>query len=272
MEPVLDTSDLTAIAALADPEPQPEPELSLAFTDPDEHRRRRDARANARWVTQAKTLAAAGVTPAPSHREHRTADGNTRLWPSTWGAFADSGDILADLVAAGATLPGSHLVLFGVEVDPHHLTLPHLPAGYPWIAVAHQSAGIACHHRHLVGIRLEVSPDADRVVHALATFADHDGHRCIGCGPVHLSDLRRYAELCDRLGVSAETAWDALEEGCYPLDETAAQVLSDTPVPTWEERHPSPGPDATPLERLAALGEATGERTWRVWVLGPNCD
>jgi hypothetical protein len=212
-------------------------------------------------------LAAAGVRPGPSHRVV-----GDNLHPTFWGAFADADDVAAAEVAAGRMVHRLPLVLFGVEVKPSDIQLPHLPDGYPWVAVAAQTAGIACHHRHLVGVVLEVRHEQLNAVSMLGDFAHGRHHGCVGVGRVALSTLADYAALVAELGLSAEDAYVGLEEACSPLDVSAAPVLSDTPVPLeWSERWPV-DEDASPLERLSNLGPLFGGDPWAVWVLGENCD
>jgi hypothetical protein len=269
-EPVLDTSDLEAIAALADPgDPQP-PSFAL-LDDPDRslYQAAQDEYRWAVWVRQARALAAAGVRPCPSHQEVTTPEGEPRLWRSSWNAFHDAQDLAAQTSRRRHPAP---LVVFGFEVKPHNLQLPFLPSGYDWIAVANQTGGMACHHRYIVGIVLDVRADRKDDIDELDAFADRNGHSCVGLlGEVSLTELRAYGELVDRLGLSAEFSWRNLEEGCYPLDESAAALISDTPIPTWEERYPPLPDDAPPLEKLQAMGPLV-DSPWMVWVLGENCD
>lgn len=270
VEPVLDTSDLAAIAALPLPEP-PEPIPYGGNLDRAELRRKQNARYWYRWVAEARQLAAAGVTPAPSHVRFRP-DGE--LYVTVQGGFTPVEVLLEERVQAGVAFPGSHLALFGVEVGGQgdELEIPDLPAGYPWRAVVQQSAGLACHQRRFVGVVLDIRPEAERITHALANFADEGGHRCIGIGGLLLSDLVSYAALCKRIGVSAEYSWDGLEEACYPLDESAAAVLSDTPIPSLDARLQLIESGAAGLETVLMSLREIGSRQWRVWVFGENCD
>jgi hypothetical protein len=265
MQPVFDTSDLEAIAALEEPLPAPRPTLAVL---PDRERYYTNQRAykEAQWVHLARRLAAMGVRPAPSH----TMGNNNEVWPSIWGAFWDARDIADQQAADHVSYPGAPLVLFGVEVDRHDLSHWEFPPNYPWMAVAHQTAGIACHHRYLIGIPLAPRPDRFNDIAALATFAHDRASGCVGALAVGLSDLVAYAALLDDLGLSAQDAWPALEEGCSPLDERCAAVLSDTAVPSRDERYPIPE-NATALEALRA-GPPLVNNPWKVWVLGENCD
>jgi hypothetical protein len=207
-----------------------------------------------------------GVRPAPSH----TIGPDAEARPSIWGAFWDAQELAAAQAAAGGTCPGAPLVLFGVEVDPRDPGGRRFPPGYPWVAVAHQTAGVACHHRYLVGVPLEVRPDRCDDLAALGSFAHDRARRCVGALGLALSDLAAYAQLLDELGLSAQDAWRVLEEGCSPLDEHCAAELSDTPVPSRDERYPVP-PGATALDALRS-GPPLVDNPWKVWVLAENCD
>ena len=266
MEPVLDTADLAAIAGLADVDVRRPSLADLGTGDRARYRAQQIAYDEARWVRAARRLAAMGVTPAPSHDVGM--DGTMR--PSVWGAFWDSEDLSRIEARAGRTYPGAPLVVFGVEVDPGDIQERMLPQGYRWVAVGHQTAGVACHHRHLIGICLSPRPERYLHVDALGRFAHDRAGGCVGPFGLGLSEVVAYASLVDELGLSAEFVWQDVEEGCSPLDVRCASLLSDTAVPGMDELYPVPE-GVTGLEALRAGPPLVGN-PWRVWVLGENCD
>lgn len=222
-----------------------------------------------RWFTQAKTLTAHNVHIAPAYAAY-----NERLNPNIWGAFWDS-EQLAKNLADSTNLYRAHepLVMFAYEVDINNLTChhPHLPGHDLW-AVATQSAGMACHHRYLIGIPLALHDSGSRTAAHIAHFANRDRHNCVGLGGHNLSDLADYHQHLADCGMSAEWVWDRLEEAVYPLDRHCAAALSDTPVPD-DEKLCGPNTATTGKEQiLETFTRIHAPKRWAVYILGDNCD
>lgn len=269
--PVLDTSDLTAIANLADLETLDgegahDDALGAIRGDISTEtfyalRARRSYRV---WLNEARILAQAGIQPSPSH--YSVGD---RTVVSLGGGFTT-----AEAIQADWRMPGDPLVIFahriadGTELE---AGLPYLPAGWPWRAITVQSAGVACHHPRFVGLVLEPTLAGLTTAYRLNGFCGLRGHRCVGVRDVTLSEARSYADVTERLGLSAEYSWHDLEEAVYPLDAEMTGVLSETPVPSGEDLYPA---EAGPLRFLSGEPDAA-IRSWgefHVYVLGDNCD
>lgn len=296
-----DTSDLLAISSIKDSDVfdrsvSPTP---LFDEDRDAFRVWQEESRYREWVREARQLASAGVRPAPSHR----VDAFGRMTLTWWAGFYDARELPPDL--GGSLL--DPLVLFGFLVERsagsstlladstdhddddsedqldvetssyRRLLLPYLPNGFEWVAVANQTAGIACHHRYLVGIPLRLSKSGALLAHRLTSYQQNP-HACVGVGGRTLSDLAEYHGLLSSLGLSAERCYKHLEEGIYPIDTEHASLFSATPVPTEEELTPPLDEDdesASPFDRLASLVarfSSPGTTRPALWVLGENCD
>lgn len=293
-----DTSDLLAISSIKDADvfDHSVTPTSLFDEDRDAFRAWQDESRYREWVREARQLASAGVRPAPSHR----LDARGRMSLTWWAGFYDALELPHELGGSQR----DPLVLFGFLVERssesssllgdssdsdesdqlgltassyRRLQLPYLPNGFAWTAVAHQTAGVACHHRYLVGIPLRLSESGALLAHRITSFQQHP-HSCIGLGGRTLSDLAEYHELVTSLGLSAERCFEHLEEGIYPIDVDHASTFSATPVPTDDELSApldENDEEASAFDRLASLVArfaSPGTISPALWVLGENCD
>jgi hypothetical protein len=272
--PVFDTTNLAKIALLdqldyAPGEQTATSDLLASTTHP--HWELLAARRSYRtWVDQARTLAARGVQPGPSHRDYPD-----KLVPA-WGAFVDTASVIAQYVENGDMFSSDPLVIYGCAVSSDDADLDDLrefPQGYHWRAFTHQAGGMSCHHPRFIGIVLEVKPSALGSLYRLSGFPERNGHNCVGIGGLGLTELAEYHEMLCDLGFDAEHTWTHLEEGVYPLDEKSAATLSDTPIPSHQTLWPQPQPDDPASQRFGWFAEVAAARLqWGVFVLGPNCD
>jgi len=278
--PFSDNEDLAAVLALPELEliegeeeflnPLSDQVRSLDFISRHLLAVRRDYR---RWLAEAKTLAALGVIPGPSHSTDLLNDSplpRRSAWIDLLPHYR-SDDL--KLLYGFALGPGGDASRYG-----------QLPAGYPWRAFELQTAGVACHHPRIIGFELKIRPKHLDGLRTLTTLPSVEvfhpktkehgtGHVCIGAtGPATLSELARYHELLDAQKLSAEYCYSQLEEGIYPISRQHASRLSLTPVPSDDELWPYPD-DGSVVERfgyLSGLIEATEHLA--LFVIGPNCD
>jgi hypothetical protein len=266
--PVNDTADLVAVAALDDfPALVGEDTRRDVFPDRDDHaarelhRRLIDRDRYRQWLETARTLARAGVRPAPSHHNGQV---------SVWGAFWDHHELTAQLASSDTRFRAGELMLvLGTIVDAENPVVPYLPPGYDFYAIGVQTAGMACHHRYIVGMPLPMSADGFRSASTLARFSDRNGHSCIGIGGRSLSELVEYHALLTALDLSAETCYDELEEAFYPLDLQHALKLTQATVPSDEELQ---RPRDTNESMWSWLSGSFAASSWTLYVLGDNCD
>jgi hypothetical protein len=141
---------------------------------------------------------------------------------------------------------------------------PAFKQGHEWVALAHQCGGLACHHRHLLGTLLEISPSAREGIERICS---HWYDSQLGAFGALLDDVELYrSQLRDWLGVECNRSYGELEEAFYPVDCTpeALARLSSERLPEnldalveWD----------SDLERL---GGSFGR--WGLYILGSNSD
>jgi hypothetical protein len=249
----LDTSGSDVLAAIAAlPEPPIQPGYSWSSVEVLSLENSHEVRLQ-RWCRSAGRLARAGVRPGPSHILRR--DGS--LLP-TYDAFLDPHDLLGDV-----DLGDQPLVVLSYRIDSVE-TLPQLPGGLPWVAVSPQTAGLACHHPLLLCLPVQLHAEGLDTARILARFADNaeSGHDCVGVGGLGLAELRDYANILRRLGLTAEQAWQQLEEACSPLDATSDNLAAFGSLPGG----------VSPEDIVAATPRTDGSHRWALCVLGENCD
>lgn len=220
------------------------------------------------WQNNAGALARAGIRPAPSH--FRGLDGSSHCDFNE--GFLDAELYRDELVVAGFLRDDEPLVMLVHElknrVRPEQL--PRLHPGIDWVAVTHQSAGMACHHAHFVGTPILLHDTGAGIARELSLFSDlgfPEGHSCIGIGGVLLDELSRYRQVCDNLGVRAERAWKILEEAISPLDATDVNLEALGEIPGFDGE----------IDEITRAGDTTGPLVffadaWKIVVFGPNCD
>jgi hypothetical protein len=223
------------------------------------------------WRHQGEVLTAHGVAIAPSHHSYKDEDGNERSYVSVWGAFHDAAELAE----------GEPVLMLATEVNPHNIVLPALPQGFSYSAIANQTTGVACAHKYLVGVRLEVSKT---VAASIAAFSERDGHDCVGLYRHSLGELSAYNALLQSFGLSADTCWEHLAEACYPIDATDdnVRVLTNDVFPTSLMRQTAEdlsyaNGSATRLAGLTTMAEPdrfdmTKPSKWALFLLTENCD
>jgi len=165
------------------------------------------------------------------------------------------------------------LVLFGTEVQRDATNLPFVPPSLSMYAVAHQTAGMACHHRYFVGLPLVLSDAGLRIALQVASFCERSGHDCVGLGGLHLSDLAAYHAHVAAVGGSCELLYNLLEEGCYPLDPHCASLFTAGTFPPLELFGPPVDASLSAKEQvLHRLSRMRSSNRWGVFVLADNCD
>jgi len=191
--------------------------------------------------------------------------------PSLDGGYIDSNDLLAELVQEGAYLPGVPLTMLAYVVEELE-SLPEFNSSLPWVAVTHQSAGMGCHQRRVIGVPVTLHEAGVELAVKLGGFADvawNDGHSCVGIGGVMLSELEGYHRLLSSVGLSAEHTWEWLEEGCSPVDATDTNLEALGSLPGFS------GEIHTLIEDSSSWGGLrlfAKDSRWSVLVLGENCD
>jgi hypothetical protein len=274
--PVFDTADPATVAAIAAlpvvAEPgsndlHPREAFSELFASGGLHDRI-EARRIREWQNNAGVFARAGIRPGPAH--FRGLDGSAHSDLNE--GFLDAELYRDELVAAGFLRDDHPLVMLVHEVRSHVRAeqLPWLHPGIGWVAVTHQTAGMACHHANFVGTPIRLHDTGAAIARELSLFSDlgfPEGHSCIGIGGVLLEELSRYRQVCDTLGVRAERAWKILEEAISPLDATDVNLETLGDIPGFDGE----------IDEITRTGEQTGHLVffadgWKLVVFGPNCD
>lgn len=109
--------------------------------------------------------------------------------------------------------------------------LPILVLGVPYkfqftkerkfIKIAHQTAGILCHQRYIVGTVLKPKP---KVLEAMKFISDFwlEKESIFGFGLNEIFEYRK--QLNAKLGVDCDNSFRDFEEGIYPIDVTKASL------------------------------------------------
>lgn len=138
-----------------------------------------------------------------------------------------------------------------------------------WVALAVQTAGIACHQRRLVATPLTPT---DQMRHIMGQANEEFYDSCAARGHAQLSDLRRWDDLLRQVGATCERTHPRFEEACYPIDldtDTLARICTDqlpddlnTLVEIAEPwRH----------QRTSVL-DIPPHPPWKLYVVGTNSD
>lgn len=212
------------------------------------------------WATQAKRFAAHGIRPGPATRFGSSSrDAHLRLswdhdrpalilgWDAELWAEDRTAPTLAALEAAGPDVPGA----------------PPAALRSGWRALVHQSAGMLCNQRHVVGLLVAPTAEAGWLAAELDSFGC-DALCCTPPGRQPLPALVAYHELLGRHGATADHSWGSLQEGWYPIDATAenlrrlvhpddlARLAAASDRGRWSPLDP-PAPDRDDLELLGDL-------------------
>jgi hypothetical protein len=103
-----------------------------------------------------------------------------------------------------------------------------------WQKIAHQTAGLSCHQRHIIGTIL--TPKSLEIETAVKSLCDKWLDSNMGCFGLGLAEANEYSNDLKRLfgkDVSCESSWRHLEEAWYPVDCTkdALSVLTSDILP-----------------------------------------
>jgi hypothetical protein len=199
----------------------------------------------AAWYRQARTLTAAGIGCAASHRAFSD------------GVLIERGEAFHDALELATPVGGDAvLALLATPVTETLDPLPELPRGIAApVAVRHQVAGIACQQRYLVGYPLRLSGTGEQLAVTLLDLVESGGHDCTGVLGLTLDDLVRYRRVLDRVGLSAEGPYGQLAEAIYPIDaQHLGRFVTTEPVP------------------LEMLEDPHTSGRWSLYLLTENCD
>ena len=262
IDPVLDTSDVAALAAL------PVDLLLREWVFPapfEEMGEWTTAVRTAEWLVQAQVLAAASVRPGPSH-----IDGDVSR-PSVWGGFESATQLVASSPSSPLVVLGYDVGLFSLQTEAFDATRseefdplagrsfsheevsllspndvlwylrPVLPentraAFAPFRdqmlevrAFSVQTAGMMCDHRYVIGVALPLTALGAMLATCVARFISGPSHGCVRRSSASEGLLRAYRNLLEELNLSADTVIDLLEEGFMPLDQSCLSLLTDLP-------------------------------------------
>jgi hypothetical protein len=137
----------------------------------------------------------------------------TKLLPASFLSYSqdifreigdESGDIVALLAFTGS--------------------FPSLSPTVEWVAIDHQSGGLACHHPKFVGTYLRLRVEMEQRLRALAKrhFGEGGGH--FYTGNLLASDVVAYVDALAALGLHCERGYGLLEESVYPIDATQVHL------------------------------------------------
>lgn len=256
----LDTSSADALARIAALAESDEVAVAVDFAnlDRDAVRAAMELERFQRWKRDAIAMARAGIRPGPSHFEV-----GSEYACTLQGGYMESEMLRHELVSAGMHPFDAPLVVLAFGAGAHDVNLDvTMPREVPWIALTHQSSGIACNQVQSVATPVLLHPEGAGRVARLARFADLDGHDCIGITGVRLGELARYKELCDEVALSAEWSWKLLQEGCSPLDASSENLKKLGAMIGGYSLD----------EVIDAVSLDSYQFPWSLLVLGPNCD
>ncbi len=297
IDPIFDTSDVAAIAAL----PVREILRDWHFPTPFEEMGEWTIAVRlAEWLVQARALAASGVRPGPSHMD----DSHTQ--PSVWGGFENA----LDVIPVSPSSPSAPQVVLGYEVqlfsfrtvvsdvlhykefdplagrsftydeiasflpnDELWYQRPVLPLntasafsafralGFSPRALGVQTAGMMCDHRYIVGVPLPLTAVGALLATCVGRFLKGSSHRCVRRGNAQEPLWEEYRDLTASLGLSASSTLALLEEGFLPLDQSCLTALTALPASlALPEPIHQPG---LPSHLMSSPG---------IFVLPGNCD
>lgn len=262
IDPVLDTSDVAALAAL------PVEEILKAWRFPTPFEEMGEwtvAVRLAEWLVQAQALAAASVRPGPSHVH---GDVST---PSVWGGFMNAVDLTSSSPSSPVVVLGYDIHLFSLQTEVYDAIRPEefdplagrsfsheevaefspndllwhlrpvLPLntasafepfralGLELRAFSVQTAGVMCDHRYVVGVALPLTALGTMLATCVGLYLSGSSHRCVRRGHRTEDVLGGYLALVEELGLSAHSVSQLFEEGFMPLDQSCLASLTALP-------------------------------------------
>ena len=136
----------------------------------------------------------------------------------------------------------------------------------PFIPIAHQTGGEACHWRYIIGTILRPRPEVTIKIQRISD--SWQGSNC-GAFSVSLDDILEYRkQLNELLGADCNHSYAAFAEGIYPIDcsPDVARRLTDEEMPddfdaTFIKWRGKP-------ERF--LGSLDRQERWHLYILGRN--
>jgi hypothetical protein len=107
---------------------------------------------------------------------------------------------------------------------------PKFKNGYKFEKIAHQCAGLGCHHRYFYIYRLEFKNN--KVLENALNLHNLYFGTSLGCLGPTLDDLVEYRKhLKSLLGVDCKYSWSDAEEAIYPIDIDWYRHLTKTKLP-----------------------------------------
>lgn len=165
----------------------------------------------------------------------------------------------------GLTLP---LLVLGVRVKDWEFKDEENARDYKfaktrtWHRIVHQTAGLACHQKHLTGTI--ITPKTGEVAMGLSGIATEWYDSNVGIGGASLENILKYRESLLKIGLDCNYSYPDFEEGFYPIDPEYARQISAEPLPSNLDDL---------IEWDSGLSRAIGSiNRWGLWVLGPNSD
>ena len=262
IDPVLDTSDVMAIAAL----PVEQVLRDWVFPTPfEEMGEWATAVRLAEWLVQAQMLSAASVRPGPSHE-----NGDVTT-PSVWGAFESATKLKASSPSSPLVVLGYDVSLFSLQTEvfdasspeefdplvgrsfshdevalispndvlwylrpvlPENITEAFAPFRERMLEVrafSVQTAGMMCDHRYVVGVALPLTALGAMLATCVAQFISDPSHGCVRRSSASEHLLQAYRNLLEELNLTADSVLGLLEEGFMPLDQSCLSLLTGLP-------------------------------------------
>jgi hypothetical protein len=107
-----------------------------------------------------------------------------------------------------------------------------LKKGWKWLKIAHQTAGLACHQRYMLGILLQ--PKSVEVLQNMHNLSDRWLDSNAGVFGLSMKEANEYSsDLKMLFEVDCNASWRDMEEAIYPIDCTTENLakLTSTKLP-----------------------------------------
>ncbi len=101
--------------------------------------------------------------------------------------------------------------------------------GKDWHKIAHQTAGMGCHQKYLIGTFL--TPKSEFTFGAMKNICDGWLGRNTGIGGTTLREINDYSAKLRLLQACCERSYADLEEGYYPIDIEYVKKFTDDVFP-----------------------------------------